>query len=331
MKLLKLVPDHTNIHFLKWRNVAMAISILMILGSIALVAIRGLNFGVDFAGGQMVRVEFAQAPNVDRLRDQLSTLSDGDISVQTFGKPTDVAIRMPLPDTSNMSATDAKAAADRAAEQLVQSIRRDYPDAQVSSVDTVSGKVSGELLSTGAWSLIFAMIAISIYIWFRFEWQFGVGALFALFHDVALTFGFFALTQLEFNLNIVAALLTIIGYSLNDTIVVYDRIRENLRKYRKMGMIELLDLSVNETLSRTVMTSLTMLLALAALVLLGPEVIFGFSIAMFLGIFVGTYSSIYMAAPILIWLKVGPDSFLVQNDATDATPKPEDPNKGAVV
>lgn len=332
MKLLKLVPDNTNIHFLKWRNIAMAISVLTILASIILVGVRGLNFGVDFAGGQMVRVEFSQAPNVDTLRDKLSTLSDGDISVQTFGAPTDVAIRMPLPDTSNMSATDAKAAADRAAERLVQTIRRDYPDAQVSSVDTVSGKVSGELLSTGAWSLILAMVAISIYIWFRFEWQFGVGALFALFHDVALTFGFFALTQLEFNLNIVAALLTIIGYSLNDTIVVYDRIRENLRKYRKMQMVELLDLSVNETLSRTVMTSLTMLLALAALVLLGPEVIFGFSIAMFLGIFVGTYSSIYMAAPILVWLKVGPDSFLAQTEA-EAAAKVEvaDPNKGAIV
>jgi len=330
MKLLKLVPDNTNIQFLKWRNIAMAISIISIIGSFALVGIRGLNFGVDFAGGQMVRVEFAQAPNVDRLREQLSTLSEGDISVQTFGQPTDVAIRMPLPDTSNLSAIDAKASADRAAQQLVQAIQRSYPDAKVSSVDTVSGKVSGELLSTGAWSLALAMLAISIYIWFRFEWQFGVGALFALFHDVALTFGFFALTQLEFNLNVVAALLTIIGYSLNDTIVVYDRIRENLRKYRKMGMVELLDLSVNETLSRTVMTSLTMLAALATLVILGPEVIFGFSIAMFLGIFVGTYSSVYMAAPILIWLKVGPDSFLAPTDG-EAPAKPTDPNEGAVV
>ena len=191
--------------------------------------------------------------------------------------------------------------------------------------------MSGELLSTGVWSLVLAMIAISIYIWFRFEWQFGIGALFALFHDVALTFGFFALTQLEFNLNIVAALLTIIGYSLNDTIVVFDRIRENLRKYRRMGMIELLDLSVNETLSRTVMTSLSMLLALAALVLLGPDVIFGFSIAMFLGIFVGTYSSIYMSAPILVWLKVGPDSFIAQTEAGSDEPKKVDPNAGAVV
>ena len=186
------------------------------------------------------------------------------------------------------------------------------------------------MLQTGAISLALAMLGISIYIWFRFEWQFGIGALFALFHDVALTFGFFALTQLEFNLNIVAALLTIIGYSLNDTIVVFDRIRENLRKFRKMEIIPLLDLSINETLARTVMTSLSMLLALAALVLLGPEVIFGFSIAMFLGIFIGTYSSVYMSAPILVWLKVGPDSFVPLDDEGKAK-KVEDKNAGAVV
>ena len=159
------------------------------------------------------------------------------------------------------------------------------------------------------------MIAISIYIWIRFEWQFGVGALFALFHDVALTFGFFALTQMQFDLNIVAALLTIIGYSLNDTIVVFDRIRENLKKYRKMEIIPLLDLSINETLARTVMTSFTMLIALAVLLWVGPDVIFGFTAAMLLGIFVGTYSSVYMSAPILVWLKVGPDSFVPRTTA----------------
>jgi preprotein translocase subunit SecF len=203
----------------------------------------------------------------------------------------------------------------------------------VGSVDTVSGKVSGELLRTGAISLILAMFAISLYIWIRFEWQFGVGALFALFHDVTLTFGFFALTQLQFDLNIVAALLTIIGYSLNDTIVVYDRIRENLKKYRKMDIIALLDLSVNETLSRTVMTSLFMLITLAILLILGPAVIFGFTAAMLLGIFVGTYSSIYMAAPILVWLKVGRDSFVPRTSAIDGAERvtARDDNDGAVV
>ena len=166
-------------------------------------------------------------------------------------------------------------------------------------------------------ALLAAMVAISIYIWVRFEWQFGVGALFSLIHDVTLTLGMFALTQMEFDLNIVAAILTLIGYSLNDTIVVYDRIRENLKKYRRMPMPELLDLSVNETLSRTIVTSLSMLITLTALLLLGPNVIFGFTAAITLGIFVGTYSSIYMAAPILIWLKVTSTSFVPAETATD--------------
>jgi preprotein translocase subunit SecF len=186
----------------------------------------------------------------------------------------------------------------------------EHKDARIDGVDSVSGKVSEELGKSGGLALLAAMIAISIYIWIRFEWQFGVGALFALLHDVTLTMGMFALTQMEFDLNIVAAILTLIGYSLNDTIVVYDRIRENLKKYRRMPMPELLDLSVNETLSRTIVTSLSVLITLLALLLLGPDVIFGFTAAITLGIFVGTYSSVYMAAPILIWLKVTSSSFV---------------------
>lgn len=322
MRLLKLVPDNTNIPFLKWRNVAMAISILMIVASIILVATRGLNFGVDFVGGQSVRVDFAKAPPVDELREKVGALGLGEATIQQFGTTSGFSIRTGLPE----GGADA---ADKAGEKLRQGIQAAYPDAKVGAVDTVSGKVSGELLRTGAMSLVLAMIGISIYIWLRFEWQFGVGALFALFHDVALTFGFFALTQLQFDLNIVAALLTIIGYSLNDTIVVYDRIRENLKKYRKMPILELLDLSVNETLSRTIMTNLFMLLTLGILLLIGPDVIFGFTAAMLLGIFIGTYSSIYMAAPLLVWLKVGPDSF-VPRTTTDAE-RVEARGDGAVV
>ena len=304
MRLLKLVPDDTNWGFLRWRNLAMAISFLSILASLALVATRGLNFGVDFAGGQSIRMTFQQAPEIDRLRAELSRGGEGDASIQSVDGPLKVQIRTGLPEGADETTANAQA------EQTVARVRQIYPDATVDSVDTVSGKVSGELLRTGVISLALAMLAISLYIWLRFEWQFGVGALFALFHDVALTFGFFALTQLEFNLNIVAALLTIIGYSLNDTIIVYDRIRENLKKYRKMAMLPLLDLSLNETLARTVMTSLTMIIALVSLLVWGPQVIFGFVAAMLLGIFVGTYSSVYMAAPILVWLKVGPDSFV---------------------
>lgn len=312
MRLLKLVPDDTNIDFLRWRNVAMAISILSIIISVALVGFRGLNFGIDFVGGQSVRVEFAgAAPNIDALRAKVDAIGLGEATIQQFGNSNAVNIRTALPEGD-------KASAEAAGRQLVAGIEAAYPQAKTGAVETVSGKVSNELLRTGAISLALAMLAISFYIWIRFEWQFGVAALFALFHDVTLTFGFFALTQLQFDLNIVAAILTIIGYSLNDTIVVFDRIRENLKKYRKMEVIALLNLSTNETLSRTIMTATSMMMALAVLVFVGPDVIFGFSAAMLLGIFIGTYSSIYMAAPILIWLKVGPDSFLPRTSAATA-------------
>lgn len=314
MKLLKLVPDNTNFRFLRWRKLAMTISLLSIIASVVLVGVRGLNLGVDFVGGQMIQVTFdkvAEAP-VGELRDDIEALNLGESTIQRFGQPNQVSIRMRLsgdnPDEINA-----------VTKQVTTMITREYAaqGARIDGVDSVSGKVSDELLTTGVYSLVFAMIAIAIYIWFRFEWQFGVAALFALFHDVALTFGFFALTRLEFNLNIIAALLTIIGYSLNDTIVVFDRVRENLRKYRKMDMISLLDLSTNETLARTVMTSLTMLIALLALLLIGPGVIFGFTAAMTLGLFVGCYSSIYMANPILVWLGVGPHSFVPQQTEAD--------------
>ena len=303
MRLLKLVPENTNLQFLRWRHLAMAISLLSIAASIALVATRGLNLGVDFVGGQMVRVTFSEAPNLDDLRRRVDAVGLGDTTIQQFGGPNEVTIRTGLP-------SGGAGAANAAAVALKKAVSAGYPEAEFGSVDAVSGKVSGELFRTGAIAMLLAMIAISIYIWFRFEWQFGLGALFALAHDVALTFGFFALTQLEFDLNIVAAVLTIIGYSLNDTIVVYDRIRENLRKYRKMEIIPILDLSLNETLARTLMTSVSMMIALAALLIWGPEVIFGFTAAILLGIFIGTYSSIYMAAPILVWAKVGPHSFV---------------------
>ncbi|MFZ5747035.1 MAG: protein translocase subunit SecF [Pseudomonadota bacterium] len=303
MRPLKLVPEHTNIDFLRVRTLAMVISIALMIASIALVGVKGLNMGVDFAGGQLVRVSFSQPVHLDELRQKVDGLGLGEASIQQFGAPTEVAIRMPLPE-------GGKDAADKAGNQVRALIEQNYPGAKIGSIEAVSGKVSGELFQKGALALGFAMLAIAVYIWIRFEWQFGVGALFSLAHDVTLTLGFFALTQLEFNLNIVAAILTIIGYSLNDTIVVYDRVRENLRKYRKMEIVPLLNLSTNETLARTIVTSLTLIIALTTLVLLGPEVIFGFSAAMLLGIVIGTYSSIYIANPILIWAKVGTHSFI---------------------
>ena len=315
MKLLKLIPDNTNIHFLRWRVPFYVVSLLLMAASIGLVATKGLNLGVDFVGGQMIRVTFTQSAEapVAILRTEVDKLGYGEPIIQQFGKPNEVSVRMKLPEGSDHNA----GLADQMARKITAAIKAAHPDARIDGVDSVSGKVSGELFRTGMYALGLAMIAISIYIWVRFEWQFGIGALFALLHDVTLTLGLFALTQMEFDLNIVAAILTLIGYSLNDTIVVYDRIRENLKKFRRMPVPELLDLSVNETLSRTIVTSLSVLITLVALLLLGPNVIFGFTAAITVGIFVGTYSSIYMAAPILIWLKINSASFVPVESALD--------------
>jgi preprotein translocase subunit SecF len=308
VKLLKLVPDNTNIKFLRWRVPFYAVSLLLMAASITLMFTKGLNLGVDFVGGQMIRVTFersATAP-VAELREQVGGLGYGEPIIQQFGKPNEISIRMKLPE----GAEDDAGLADAMGRKITATVKAAHPDARIDGIDSVSGKVSGELFTTGMQALLAAMVAISIYIWVRFEWQFGVGALFALIHDVTLTLGMFALTQMEFDLNIVAAILTLIGYSLNDNIVVYDRVRENLKKYRRMPMPELLDLSVNETLSRTIVTSTSLLITLVALLVLGPNVIFGFTAAITLGIFVGTYSSIYMSTPILIWLKVNAKSFV---------------------
>jgi preprotein translocase subunit SecF len=206
--------------------------------------------------------------------------------------------------------------------KLRSAIPQQYAGARVDAGESVSGKVSEELAKDSALAVALAMLGIAIYIWFRFEWQFGVGALLTLAHDIAMTLGFFAFTRLPVDLNVVAAFLTIIGYSLNDTVVIYDRIRENLRKYRKMAILPLLNLSLNETLARTVVTSLTVLIALGVLMLIGPEVIFGLAIAIFLGVVIGTYSSIYISSPVLVWLGVEPDSFLKadEKDAAEAQP-----------
>lgn len=315
MKLLKLVPDDTNIKFLKWRIPFFAVSILLIAVSWGLVMTKGLNYGVDFAGGLEVRATFTQSQEapVGELRELVGQLGYGDPVVQRFGEDNQVSIRVRLPD----DIASNKEAAQAAANKVVNALQSNYPDFRLDGNDNVSGKVSGEFRSDATWALIYAMLAVAAYIWIRFEWQFGVGGLFALFHDVSLTLGMFALFQLEFSLQIVAAILAIIGYSLNDTIVVYDRIRENLKKYRKMPVPELLDLSVNETLARTVMTSLTLLIALVPLLLFGPASLFGMTAGITLGIFVGTYSSIYMSAPILIWLGVTSDSFVPQESVTD--------------
>jgi preprotein translocase subunit SecF len=319
MKLLKLVPDNTNIKFLKLRVPFFVMSLVLIFGSWTAVAINGLNFGVDFAGGQEVRMTFTQkqeAP-IPSLRELIGGLGYGEPVVQEFGAKNQVSIRVALPE----GAEDTPGAATAIGDKVIATVQKAYPDARRDGNDTVSGKVAGEFRDQAILALLAAMAAVSLYIWVRFEWQFGVGAMFALVHDVSVTVGLFAITQMEFSLQIVAAILAIIGYSLNDTIVVYDRIRENLKKYRKMEMGQLLDLSVNETLARTVMTSLTLFIALLPLLFFGPPSLFGIVAAITVGLFIGTYSSVYMAGPLLIWMGVTTTSFVPNESALDKQEK----------
>lgn len=333
MRPIKLVPDSTNFAFLRWRWVALSISVFLLLASVALVSVRGLNWGVDFVGGQQMRVSFAKPVNIAELRTRLEKLDVGDVTIQELGNSQTMNVRIPLAGSGNPigkcvgGVTEGGQSLDsnKIASKVRAEIEKNYAGVNIGSVASVSGKVGCELFSTGSLALTLAMVGIALFIWFRFEWQFGVGALVTLFHDVVLTFGFFALTQLQFDLNVIAAILTIIGYSLNDTIVVYDRIRENLKKYRKMAMEPLIDLSTNETLSRTVTTSLSLIITLAILLFLGPDIIFGFTAAMLLGIVIGTFSSFYISNPVLIWLNVGPNSFLAttRNDNAERVTKPE--------
>ena len=321
MKLLKLVPQDTNIKFLKFRLPFFIASLLLIAASWGLVMVKGINYGVDFAGGQEVRLVFADgepAP-VGELREMVEGLGYGAPVVQQFGSDdaSSVSIRVPLPEEIESE----EGAANAIGNEVIALIEGQFPDVRTDGNQTVSGKVAGEFRQDAVLALLAAMFMVALYIWVRFEWQFGVGALFALFHDVSVTLGMFALFQLEFSLQIIAAILAIIGYSLNDTIVVYDRIRENLKKYRKMPLPELLDLSVNETLARTVMTSLTLLVALVPLLFFGPESLFGLVAAITAGLFIGTYSSVYLASPLLIWMGVTSNSFVPQETEADRQEK----------
>src|ERR1043165_8372868 len=315
MKLLKLVPENTNLDFMRWRNLALVLSIIATAASIAFTLYKGLNLGIDFVGGELIRTQFAQPVHVDDLRARVARMGVGEASIQSLGNDRTYQIRLPKPP-------GPETASNAMVSKLRVLIPQQYPGARVDAGESVSGKVSEELAQDSAMAIAFAMIGIALYIWFRFEWQFGVGALLTLAHDVSMTLGFFAFTRLPVDLNVVAAFLTILGYSLNDTVVIYDRIREDLRKYRKMAILPLLNLSLNETLARTVVTSLTVLIALGVLMAIGPEVIFGLAIAIFLGVLIGTYSSIYISAPVLVWLKVTPDSFLKTDEEEKAGTQP---------
>lgn len=320
MKLLKLVPQDTNIRFLRLRVPFFVIGIVLVAASWGLVLTQGFNLGVDFAGGQEIRATFTQSETapVNELRATLNEVENvEDPIVQRFGDPNEVSIRVKLPPEAEGNPEFA----NEMTNAIIAAMEVGHPDVRIDGVDSVSGKVSGEFAFDAQIALLAAMVMVALYIWIRFEWQFGVGALFALFHDVSLTLGLFSLFQMEFSLQIIAAILAIIGYSLNDTIVVYDRIRENLKKYRKMPLPELLDLSINETLARTVMTSLTLLVALIPLLIAGPASLFGLVAAITFGLFVGTYSSIYLASPLLIWMGVNSDSFVPKETDADRQEK----------
>jgi preprotein translocase subunit SecF len=295
MKLLRTVPANTNIQFINKRYVAMTLSLCLVLSSVMLYSFKGLNLGIDFLGGIMVEARTKGPADIADLRSRVNKLGLGEVSLQRFGKPDVVLIRLQRQPGGDQVQEAAVSKLKKAIDSAVAEYRR---------TDVVGPTVGTELKEAAFLAVVAAIAAILVYIWFRFEWQFGVGAIVALAHDVVSTVGLFSLFSLEFNLSTVAALLTIAGYSINDTVVVFDRVRENMRKYKKMPLPELFNRSINETLSRTVNTSLTTMLALLALVTFGGEVIRGFTIAMMWGIFIGTYSSIALAVPLLLYLNV---------------------------
>ena len=313
MKLLKLVPDDTNIDFVRLRKWAFGLTLLLSLLAVGLTVARGLNMGVDFEGGLMIEERFAAAPDLDRVRSVVDRLDLGEAALQQFGDPRTITIRLPVQSGGDEGATNA------AVRKVETGLAQQFPGAEFRRYSTVSSKVSDELIRNGVLAVVLAVLGIGLFAIFRFEWQFGVSTIVAIVHDLLMTLGFFALTQFEFDLNIVAAVLTIIGYSINDKIVIDDRIRENMRRYRKMEMRDIINLSVNETLPRTVMTSVTILLALAALLLLGGHVLRGFTAAMILGIVVGTYSSIYVSSSLLISMGLRAEPNREKPGTTDRT------------
>lgn len=299
MRPLRLIPPDTNFRFIALRKRAYVVSVLLILASVASLAVQSLNFGIDFVGGTLIEVRTKGPADISAMRQTLSALDRGEVGLQEFGQPTDVLIRIQQQPGGDAAQQATVAAVKEALGDSVEEYRR---------VEVVGPKVGGELIEAGAISVALALLAIMAYIWFRFEWQFGVGAVLALAHDVITTVGVFSLLQLEFNLSTVAAVLTIAGYSINDTVVVFDRVRENLRRYKTLPMTDLLNKSVNETLSRTVMTSATTLLALLSLFFLGGEVIRDFAFAMIWGVIIGTYSSVWIASATLLWMGVRPSA-----------------------
>jgi preprotein translocase subunit SecF len=304
--LVRLLPAETQFRFIRMRVIAFAVALLMVLGSVGAFFVFGLNLGIDFRGGTTIALSTApEAADLGQIRSALSNLNLGDVQVQEFGSPSDVLVRVAMIDIETAeqitgAPVEDFEAAQQAARRAVQaSLNANLETVEYLSVEVVGPQVSSELVAAGATAVIVALILMLLYIWLRFEWQYSVGAVVALIHDVILTIGFFAVTQLEFNLPTIAAILTIVGYSMNDTVVVYDRIREMFRKYKTRPTPDVLDEAINATLSRTILTSGTTLVAIVSMAVIGGPALEVFALALIWGVVIGTYSSIFVAAPLL--------------------------------
>ena len=291
-KPVRLIPDDTKYPFMRLSRFGFFVSGILCILAIALFVFKGLNYGIDFKGGSVITIRTQEVAHLDNLRNTLNNLGLGSVELQQFGGPNDVLIRLPAQGGGDQNEQAAQ-------KKVVDALG---PTVEIRAKETVGAKVSEELTQQATAAVMLAIIFVLFYLWARFEWQFALGAVLSLLHDVTLSIGLFSLIGLEFNLSIIAAILTIIGYSLNDTVVVFDRIREFLRRYKSMGLADLIDFSINSVLPRTILTSLATLMALIALYLFGGEVIRGFSFAMIWGVVVGTYSSIFIASPVLILL-----------------------------
>ncbi len=320
LALVRFIPSDTKIGFIRHRVIAFVFSLMLMIGSITAFATAGLNFGIDFRGGTLIEIQTEGPADLARIRSELGQIGLGDVQVQSFGAPEDVLIRVETVDAATMTALTGETVegpeeAQQAARSLIQErLNTSFENIEYRRVEVVGPKVSGELVVAGTTAVLVALFLMLVYIWFRFEWQYSVGAVLALMHDVTATIGFFAVTQLEFNLSTIAAILTIVGYSMNDTVVVYDRIREKFRKFKKAPTNEVLDMAINKTLSRTILTSGTTLVALIALALIGGAELQGFALALIFGVVIGTYSSVFVAAPLLTLTGVKRDS----GEETDA-------------
>src|SRR3954463_15178768 len=313
MKLLRIVPDDTKFDFMRFRRISFPVSALMSILAITLYFTHGLNFGIDFKGGMLIEVQSKQGDaDLAKMRSTLGGLGLGEVQLQQFGAPNDVLIRI-----------GEQPGGDEAQQAAVNKVRGALGNSvDYRRVEVVGPRVSGELLSYGVIGLMLAILCILVYLWFRFEWQFALGAMIANVHDLVLTVGFMSITGVDFDLTSIAALLTILGYSLNDTVVIYDRIREMLRRYKKMPMPELLNVSINSTLSRSIITHVTVSLSLLALLLFGGQAIHSFTATMVVGgVLGGTYTSVFIASPILIYLGVGTS----RAEAVEASPSPATP------